>query len=495
MPADFSEYINLEVFNKEPGDIYRDSVELARISLPEFNLRIGTPEDAIFQAMAYVSALNIATINRIPDRLMAGLVSILGFQRQDSIPAEMNVVVTLSSYDGGTIPAGTVFSYEALFEDEVQQFAFQTTEAVEVPETDFDISSDYPSVTVPVTCLQPGVIPPIGEGVELSIVSSGTDIFSVITASPTSFANGINEDLDGEYLSKATTYLRSLSSSLTTASQMDAYLISAYPGVVTRAKTYDLTNGDDASGDISVTRNAGIVNTYLVDNLATIQTNAPHLFVTGDVVDIQIFNNAASATFNGEYEITGTGDTTFSYARVASNSGSTTVSGSAYAGQDVSGYVSVFVYGANNLVDTLQKADILEDIRNKSVAGLSFEILDPDLLLLTIDGEITISSQYNAEAVQTAIENALLEYISPENFPYTQDRIRTSQLISIISAIPGVVYVQSLSMTPVGPGWLPRQSVTGSFGPDMLFLNKGALPIIGLDDLNITYSVSDTGYL
>jgi hypothetical protein len=495
MPADFSEYVNLEVFNKEPGDIYRDSIELARLSLPEFNLRIGTPEDAIFQAMAYVSALNVATINRIPSRLMAGLVSIMGFQRQESIPAEMDVEITLSTYDGGTIPAGTVFAYESLFEDEVQQFAFQTTEAVEVPETDFEVSTDYPSEIVTVTCLEPGVIPPISEGVELSIVSSGTDIFSVITASPINFANGINEDLDAEYLSKATTYLRSLSSSLTTSSQMDSYLISAYPNIISRAKTYDLTNGDDAGGDISVPRTAGIVQTYLNANVATIKTNAPHLFVTGDVVDIQIFNNAASATFNGEYEITGTGETTFSFARVATNSGSTTVSGSAYAGQDISGYVSVFLYGINNLVNTLEKADILEDIRNKSVAGLSFEILDPDLLLLTLDGAVTISSQYNTEAVQAAIENALLEYISPENFPYTQDRIRTSQLISIISAIPGVVYVQSLSITPVGPGWLPRQSVTGSFGPDVLFLNKGALPILGLDDINITYSVADTGYL
>ena len=109
MPADFSEYIDLSVFDKEPGDIYRDSIELARLSLPDFNLRPGTPEDAIFQAAAYVSALNINAINRLPDRLMAGIVQILGYQRQEAISAEVDIEVTIGSYEGGNIPAGTVF--------------------------------------------------------------------------------------------------------------------------------------------------------------------------------------------------------------------------------------------------------------------------------------------------------------------------------------------------------------------------------------------------
>ena len=68
MPADFSQYVDLTIFDAQPGDIYLEAIELARTTLPEFNLRVGTPEDAIFQAMAYMSSLVISSINRIPDR-------------------------------------------------------------------------------------------------------------------------------------------------------------------------------------------------------------------------------------------------------------------------------------------------------------------------------------------------------------------------------------------------------------------------------------------
>ena len=136
MPVDFSEYINLAIFDKEPGDIYTDAIELGRLALPDFNLRVGTPEDAIFQAAAYISALNINAINRLPDRLMAGIVTMLGYQRQEATSAEVNVEITLGSYSGGTVPAGTTFSYDALFEDEAQQYGFMLLFALEIEGVD-----------------------------------------------------------------------------------------------------------------------------------------------------------------------------------------------------------------------------------------------------------------------------------------------------------------------------------------------------------------------
>ncbi len=130
MPADFTEYINLTVFDKEPGDIYRDAIELARLTLPDFNLRTGTPEDAIFQAMSYISAHNIASINRLPNRLMSGIVSLMGYQRQEAVSAEIDVEIYLDTYDGAVIPYGTTFTYDTIFEDEIVQYAFWTTEIV-----------------------------------------------------------------------------------------------------------------------------------------------------------------------------------------------------------------------------------------------------------------------------------------------------------------------------------------------------------------------------
>jgi len=75
--------------------------------------------------------------------------------------------------------------------------------------------------------------------------------------------------------------------------------------------------------------------------------------------------------------------------------------------------------------------------------------------------------------------------LSPSSFPYTYDRVRQSQLVSLISQIPGVVYVQDLTLTPVGTDWLPQ------LGADLLFRYKGSLPLIAVDDISFTYEVVD----
>ncbi len=487
MPADFSEYVDLSIFDKEPGDIYRDSIELARISLPDFNLRPGTPEDAIFQAAAYVSALNINAINRLPDRLMAGIVQILGYQRQQAISAEVNVEVTIGSYEGGNVPAGTVFVYDSTFEDESEQYAFQTVSATTIPAVGPGVTT-YPSAVVTVRSLEPGIIPPLVPGIELGVISSGTNIISAQIAPVSNFANGLNEDTDEDYLSKASTYLRSLSSVLVTPAQVDAYLLTNYPSVVSRVKTLDLTNGDDLDGDLTVYRPSGVVKTFLDAFEATVETEAPHLYVVGDVVDLDVFNSSVSATFNGQHTITSTSNTTFSFTRSGvANSASTVVTGSAYAGQDVTGYVTVVAYGNGTELTPIQKLGLITDVREKSIAGLVMDIVDPTLVTLDIAGSIVISDTYEQAALIQTIEDVLVDYLSPQSFPFGSDRIRQTQVISLLSGIPGVVYVDSLTLTPTGSGWLPKHQ------RDILFRDKGTLPLLSLDDIDITYTTITVG--
>jgi hypothetical protein len=193
------------------------------------------------------------------------------------------------------------------------------------------------------------------------VVSSGTDIFSAVVASTSNFANGINEDTDEDYLSRASTYMRSLTSALTKPSQVDSYLLTVYPGVVGRAKTYDLTNGDDTFGDITVARSSGVVQTYLdsENSLATIETEAPHLIVVGDVIDLEIFDSSSSALFNGMHTVTGTSETNISFVKVGDNSASNITTGSVYAGLEETGHINVVAYGVNSFLTPLQKLGIL----------------------------------------------------------------------------------------------------------------------------------------
>jgi hypothetical protein len=190
------------------------------------------------------------------------------------------------------------------------------------------------------------------------------------------------------------------------------------------------------------------------------------------------------ASFNGERTINGTSDTTFSFVSTNSNSGSTSISGTASAGIESPGSVAVFTYGLNTFLTETEKETILLDITARSVAGLSFNILDANLLTMELVASIVIDPAFVQDALQENIENNIVSYLSPIEFPYTDDRVRKTRLISLISNIPGVIYVESLSITGTNEGWLPQ------FGDDILFLNKGSLPLISAEDINITYTLA-----
>jgi predicted aconitase with swiveling domain len=204
-------------------------------------------------------------------------------------------------------------------------------------------------------------------------------------------------------------------------------------------------------------------------------------------VDLDIFNSSVSATFNGQHTITSTSNTTFSFTKNVGNSASTVVTGSAYAGQDITGYVTVVAYGNGTELTSVEKLGLITDVRDKSIAGLVMDIVDPTLVTLEITGSVVISDIYEQAALVETIEDVIVEYLSPQSFSFSLDRVRQTQIISLISNIPGVVYVESLSLTPTGSGWLPKHGV------DILFRDKGTLPILSLDDIDITYTSISAG--
>ena len=124
MPANFSEYINLRPFDVSPTAIYLDAIDYARVVLPEFQPRQGTPEDAILQAISYISSLNVSAINRLPDRLMAGIVGMMGVELDEGSKTVIDVKFTCTTNSGTTIPQGTVIRYEYEFLGEKYYYTF-----------------------------------------------------------------------------------------------------------------------------------------------------------------------------------------------------------------------------------------------------------------------------------------------------------------------------------------------------------------------------------
>jgi len=256
MSADLSQYVNLKPLDISPTQIYLDSIELARNVFPGFDLRQGTIEDAMFQAFAYMSALNIGAINRLPDSLFLGLGKMIGTPYRDATPATMDVTFTANTNDGATVPAGTLVRYKPLTVDGETSisYVFETNESFVIAGNNDD--DPLPTGTINCTSQVLGNVISLDAGVELRLESFSQELFSAETAG--NFVNGTDGEGLDEFMSRAASNLASMSSALVTPSQLNNYLLVQYPQLVSRSKVYDLTD-PEGSRTIGEATSAGKV--------------------------------------------------------------------------------------------------------------------------------------------------------------------------------------------------------------------------------------------
>jgi hypothetical protein len=497
MPADFSQYVDLTVYDKEPGDMYLEAIEMARLTLPEFNLRTGTVEDAIFQAMSWIGWVNATAVNRIPDRLMAGILSMMGVTVRLSSPAQMYVSITADSYEGATVPPGAVFGYTSVFEDEVIEYVFFTVESAEIlPIEDAEPGDAFPSAIVLAECLTPGVIPSIPDGTTLSILTPSTSIISArshvkVGATPEEdypFINGVNDENSSAFLSRAVSYLSSLSSTLVKSNQVDAYVSNTYSGLVGRVKTYDLTDGDPNTGNISTNISSQITESERAggDTVTLTLVTENNQFEVGD--NIVVFG-VSDSSHNGSFEVVSVGPGEISYLSTGDNG--TATGGTVSKGLESIGNISVFVYGNGSFLNEAQLLDIKNSVTDKVVPGLLVNVRNFALLPLQVNADVVLDSNYDQQPLKQTIENSIVEYLSPSGFPTSEESIKANQVIALISSIPGVRYVSYLSINPSSfslpapnEGWLPQ------VGGDLQPRTKGSVPRVTPDEVIINYVVA-----
>lgn len=399
MPADFSRYVNLTIHDRDPGDLYREMIEVARTVMPEFTLRRGTVEDAIFQAVAYVGTVATNSVNRLPDGLMQGLVSLLGFQRNIGTRATATATVTLYGTTGGIIPLGTEFRYRYI--DTVNG---TTTDYLFVASEDVVVTaSATPTAVVPLTCDIFGEISaPTINTTTLLPLSVDTEINTAVF---TTFTNGLPPLSDSEYLDSAKTYLESLSSTYVTSRQLESAILTTFPNVA-RCKVYDLTNAGQNTS-LAYKPDRGVL-TFIPD--------------TAKNVD------------NSNYK----------------------------------GLMSIFVYGFSGPLTSSEKSSIQSFVANTTIAGLDIGVFDFQTTSPTLSVTAKYDAAFNSADVQESIAVVIADYLSPQYYPYEElsvssPAIRVSSLSNrLLAAVPGLLYVDSISMTP--PSALPYTNATASSG-------------------------------
>jgi len=420
MPINFSPYISLTPANVEPADIYQRSIDVALTVLPEFNLRRGTLEDAIFQASAYMNALNVATINSLPSRLMEGFANLVGYSRFEGTRATVTLTVTAFDTLGGVIPKSTIFAHRYIEQDgSVTEYTYETAEEVDLapiwsnatayttgqyvtsgnatykalqnganqnPATQtaywdlVDGADPSPSASIQVISKTIGYTPTIIEGTELVCITTNNVVDTSI--SEDDFSPGINEDIDSVYLSGARTHIQALSNSLATASQIQSSIITNYREIEI-CKVYDLTNP-------------------------------------------------------------------------------TTPTGLEFTESPADGYVTVFVYGKDRELNNSELTAIDTFVTNKSVPGLEISIQNYNFAPFTIDIAVTYDSTLDVSDVEEIIKQSLVNAFVYVNFPAYKKDIASNYITSIVyQAGAGVINVSSCTMQHAGVvGYLSQGSTT-----------------------------------
>lgn len=455
----FSNYIDLTVSDLNVVDIYDDSVQYAQTNLPEFNPRVGTIENAILEAVAYQTNNIVTSINRLPNGLMEGLLSLMGFNRIEATQATGTVTIELIINTGTTILAGTAFSYDVYDSEGVlTQYLFETDE-------DLTIASGSTSGTVSVTASEASQYPDIPVPSSLTVISSTPFILSATLA--TLATVGQDTETDTEYFNRAVTYLSSLSSAITTASQMTSYIAVNYP-TVSKFKVYDLTE---------VLENY-ITNAVLSSNVVTLTTASAHGYITGDSVTVR---DMVNTVYNGTYTVTGAPTTTtFTYAKTNTNittaavtAGSVVLAnGMLFSTADSGGNVTVSMCdSAGDPISDEQKTIIKNDLSSRVVAGLAINIHDTNTFNVDVAVSVAVEPNYSTSVVGTAVSEAIEAYLSIAGWDWSES-VDSRYLTTIASKVAGVKYVDSVDATLNG--------VTPFASNDSLnvsILEKGAIPI------------------
>lgn len=468
MPSpDFSEYIDLTINDLQPEDVYNGAVEYARTALPEFDPRAGTVEDALLQAMSYVSGEVMGAINRLPNGLMEGILRLMGFARSEDTFATGAVIFTSIDDTGLSIPAGTQVSFTEITATGSIQHIFETTESAQIS------LGSTTSSAVPMVAIDTGEKPAIADGDGMIILTASNKLLSAAFSG--SLTQGAVGESDSDYFQRGVRYLQSLSSALATPAQIAAYVLTNYLEAY-RANAIDLSELDELTG-ITIFESGGLIGASLTPNVTTV---AP-VVNPGDLIRIY---GATPEYFNGIFEIDSVdpypGSTIYFSNTVGASSGEThsgiytleLLEGLKKTTADNLGSVTV-------VVNSVEGGDLTKTYRNtiksgvsqKIIGGISLQVVNALILDFDVNITIGLSSGYAELDVRTAIDTAITNYLSPQQWDWS-DEIRLTTLTTLIAEIGGVDYVESVSMTLQAGELLAQQLVNGN----IQFLYHGMLP-------------------
>lgn len=480
MPADFNNYVNMIAEDVSPGDIYIGAIDLARLTLPEWKIRQGTPEDALLQAAAHMNHLTVSYINRLPPRIMEGVGRLIGITKDEGSRASIEVTFTLNQDTGIDMPAGTQFYYEITSGGEQFQYNYETITDIVVA----DWSGTPASISVLLKSTEVGIHPVVATGTEFISQSVMFEIESVLaqqsgtaqTGTSTSITLAATASATDDYYNNNTIEITGGTGQSTTKATITDYVgsskvatVASWPsGTPDATSVYRIdrtflngANPEDPQNYLSRVRNH-------IEGMSTAITKVSH--AKQSLLSSKDYIKRVKA-----YDLTNSGGT---YPRLLA------------APNDL-GYMTIFTYGQNRQLTTAEKQEVETYVADKSVAGLTVGCLDMDLIDFEVTVDVKYDSVYNQAALTTDLKNAILRAFSPSGFSGSDEGFTVGDVSTVCMNSGGVLFVDSVTLSVASgnsSSGTAHSSLYNVTSGNIVFLAKGILP--KLTSANLTTNLT-----
>lgn len=231
---DFSQYVDLTLFDEQPATIYEDALAYARLAVPELDIVDGSIEDALLQAFALMTGYSAGAINRLPNGTAEIVFQLLGITRNSGTAATGSASFTFTNSQVYEVPLGTRLAYTDTSDTPPTVYIFQTTETV----------SASAGVTASIEGVTLQRYPELASEQALRLITPISHISSVELSGDLDIGAGPESDV--EYLNRAATTVASFSTGLVTASQFTNYVLARYPSAY-RAKAYSRVDAETST--------------------------------------------------------------------------------------------------------------------------------------------------------------------------------------------------------------------------------------------------------
>jgi uncharacterized phage protein gp47/JayE len=196
---DFTQFIDLTLFDKDPTDIYEAALEVLQSRIPDWTPTATNIEVMLLEALAIEIGETVFNINRLPVNMLRTLLALYGVTQAPGSPPSVDIQFNSFDEDGYVIPAGTEVAITTSTGDAISFFT----------DTEANILQDTDNVVVSATAdVNTNIANGIAIGTNVEIIE---DILGVETAETASIVAGgtLPESLE-EWTTRGTQRLRRL---------------------------------------------------------------------------------------------------------------------------------------------------------------------------------------------------------------------------------------------------------------------------------------------